>query len=156
MNKENDTIKLLQSLGIMKQLSNRGFIHDETELKFTDQALEKITQAPKQTDTVLEWINDFREIFPKGIRSGGLPVRGDKQSCLKKMRKFVKEYPEYDKDLILKATKNYVDNKAREQYNYMQTAHYFIYKQNMSTLASECENILENDEDQFTSFDESM
>lgn len=156
MNKDTDTVKLLTALGVMKQLVNRGFIHDETELNFTDRALEKITQAPKLKDNVLEWIDEFREIFPKGVRSGGLPVRGDKQSCLKKIRKFLKEYTEYDKDLILKATKNYVENKARDQYNYMQTAHYFIYKNNTSTLAAECENILENEGGNVDSFEESM
>jgi len=156
LNKTDDTIKLLQSIGIMKQLVNRGFIHNETELNFTNQALQKIKQAPKKQDNVLEWINDYREIFPKGIRSGGMPVRGDKQSCLKKMRKFIIEYPEYETDLIIKATKNYVENKARSQYAFIQTAHYFIYKNNMSTLASECENILENNEDTLDDFEVGM
>jgi len=157
LNKDTDIIKLLGAVGILKQLVNRGFIHDETELKFTDKALEKIKQAPKpEKDNVLEWINEFREIFPKGIRSGGMPVRGDKSSCLRKMRKFVTEYKEYNKDLILKATQNYVDNKARDGYTYMQISHYFIFKNDMSTLASECENILETPTDPSGGFEEIM
>ncbi len=54
---------------------------------------------------------------------------------------FCKEYPEFTKEQIFEVTKLYVFEASRQNYNYMQCADYFIYKEarkgeRMSTLAS--------------------
>jgi hypothetical protein len=88
-----------------------------------------------------EFITAFFNTFPKKIRQGNLLVRSDINSCSKKMKKFLKEYSEYDYDIILKATTNYVNKCSKDGYRYIKVSHYFIYKDNISTLASECEEI---------------
>lgn len=90
------------------------------------------------------WIQEYRDLFPIGVKSGGFPVRGDLKGCTKKMERFLEDYPEYDKEIILKATKSYVDKKRLENYAYMQLAHYFIKKDDISSLAAECENLRES------------
>lgn len=87
------------------------------------------------------WVQEFREIFPKGKNSGGYPYRGDKQGCITNLEKFIKNNPEYDKDIILNATKFYVKSKAKDGYDYMQLAHYFIYKNGISSLGAFCEQV---------------
>lgn len=110
------------------------------------------------------WIDDWRELFPKEIRSAGRPIRGDKKACLKKMITFCKEYPEYDKKQIFEASRIYIFDKKRENYQYMVCADYFIYKETRkgertSLLASLLEaidgrqtdlQIIENGDDPFS------
>ena len=85
-----------------------------------------------------EWIEEWRNLFPKGIKTGGYPVRSTVNACKVKMNKFLIEY-DYSKEDIFKATKNYIDQKRREGYGFMKTAVYFIEKDKQSILASFCE-----------------
>jgi len=90
------------------------------------------------------WIDDWREIFPKGSNQSGYRYRGNRLDALKKMTKFVDQY-DFTKEEIFKATKIYVDKFALKGYMYMQQAHYFIDKKDSgSSLASECEGVREN------------
>ena len=94
------------------------------------------------TDEVYDWIDDWRDLWPVGVKSGGRPVRGDKKGCNAKMKKFVQEY-DYTKEEIFEATKIYVFEKSRDNNRYMTCADYFILKNGSSTLASFCEDIRE-------------
>lgn len=96
---------------------------------------------------VPSWIEEYREIFPKGVRSGGYPVRGSKAGCLKKMEKFVKTHPHYTKDMILEVTKAYVERKSRQMYQHMKLADYFIEKDGVSMLSAECDEYLSDLQD---------
>lgn len=157
---------LCEKLGVLKQLSSRGYIEKkEEEVIFTDKAFKLLDTIDKRdikavSKSVLDWIDEYRNIFPRGQTSGGYSVRGDKKSCIKKMTDFIKEYPEYTKEVILEATQNYVNRKEREGFKYMQLAHYFINKNGVSTLAGECEIVLEKDLNSelsdSTSFEEEM
>jgi hypothetical protein len=93
---------------------------------------------------IKDWIDEYRELFPKGINSSGYAYRGSKQGCLAKMVKFIKQ-TEYEKDIILKATAEYVANKKKDNYEYMMLADNFIYKNNASTLESYCELVTNTD-----------
>lgn len=95
----------------------------------------------KRKDDVEEWIELWRSKFPAGVRSGGYPVRGDKQGCIQKMRVFVKKY-KYPKDVIFAATDKYIEAKEKERWAFMQLAHYFISKNGQSTLAMFCEEVV--------------
>lgn len=89
---------------------------------------------------IKDWIEEYRNLFPKGVQSGGYLVRGDKKGCIKKMKEFINKYPEYaDKELILKATEHYIDSRSKDGYTYLKLAHYFIDKDGVSLLASYCE-----------------
>lgn len=101
-----------------------------------------------QSDPLMDvpsWIDEYRELFPAKIRSGGYPVRGSKKGCLRKMEKFVREHPQYTKDIILAATAEYVSGRSRVGYQLMKIADYFIEKDGVSMLAAECEWYLSNE-----------
>jgi len=157
-------LQLCDELGVLKQLTHRGYIEREgEEVIFTEKA-NKLVENNKTTLTaaskgVEEWIDDYRELFPKSVTSGGYPVRGDRKACIKKMQQFIKENPEYsNKELILNATRSYINRKELENFRYMKLAHYFIMKDKVSSLASECEMILESEinSDKNSSFEEGM
>lgn len=93
---------------------------------------------------IKDWIDEYRGLF-KGLKPGSI---GDKGACLNKMVKFFENYPEFaDKDIILSATRKYIQHEAISNYKYIQKAHYFIYKQvgtkdnEISNLASFCEEV---------------
>ncbi len=95
---------------------------------------------------VEDWIEEWRELFPKGRNKSGYPYRGDKQGCINKMKKFVRKY-NYSKDIIFRATENYV----AKLYSgiLIKQAHFFIEKNGISDLAAEIE-ILKNEGEQRT------
>lgn len=98
-----------------------------------------------ETSNVEEWMDEWYSLFPRGIKNGAYPIKGDRKGCLKKLKSFVKDYPEFSKDVIMKATKEYINKSKLNNYVFMQQAHYFISKNNISTLASYCELVENND-----------
>lgn len=147
-------LQLCEETAILKQLQSRGYIErDGKEVIFTEKAeglLNKSTKGDLKASSISvdEWIEDYRNLFPVGVLSGGYPVRGNKQSCITKMNIFfkkftIKEYPQYTKEVILEATANYINRKEKEGFKYMQLSHYFIFKDGISNLASECDLLIE-------------
>lgn len=94
--------------------------------------------------TAEEWIEDYRNKFPKGILTGNRPVRGDKQGCLKKMNTFLKANPETTKEQIFEATDLYIQKSKANGYDRMTCADYFIEKNGASMLSSYLENLSVN------------
>jgi hypothetical protein len=98
------------------------------------------------SDDVEAWIDEWVDIFPRGVKSGGRLIRSDKASCLRKMKVFLREY-DYDRETIMKATKAYMDSKRQENYAYCRCAVYFIYRvdtsrsDKISDLASWCDQV---------------
>lgn len=112
--------------------------------KLADFCLDIKDNSKKAVAYNIDWIQDWLNIFPKGVKTGPKLVRSDKSGCLKKMLKFRKEYPEYDVTLIFKATENYVEELAENDYMYMKAATYFIDKKDEgSELAARCEDLLD-------------
>ena len=117
-------------------LIRRGYIDEDLKvLKKGDKLL-----GLSQEKEVADWISDWVDLWPKGVKSGGSYVRSDAKSCLKKMQQFVRDYPEYDKELIFAATKSYVDELAIKHYAFIKVASNFIKKHSDSGLATECQN----------------
>lgn len=148
---ETKLLQLCEATSILKQLEARGYIErKEEEVIFTKKAEDLLVNVTDKlvakTNNVDDWIDEYRSLFPKGIKTGGYPVRGDRNACIKKMQIFMKNNPEYDKDIILEATQKYINRKELDGYNYIQISHYFIYKNNVSNLASECSALLEDEE----------
>lgn len=132
-------------------LLNEGFVvgdkYDFSTLEITDK-YRRITSRRKEEDGVERWIDEWYDIFPKGVKSGGYyTVRCDKQGCIKKLKNFIKNNPEFGKNVILQATKNYVNEAALQGYAYMKTAPYFVEKSGVSLLAGFCENVLNKTEE---------
>lgn len=85
-------------------------------------------------------VAEFLEIFPKMKLPSGKFARSDKKNIETALRWFIQTY-NYDWNIILTATKMYVDDYERVNYKYMQTSQYFIRKQNPDkSWASELAN----------------
>jgi hypothetical protein len=134
---ENNTISFTQNgINFIKDTAKELKRAIAKEIKNADQTLK---------DQINDWIVDYRNLY-KGTKVG---IMGDPKSCLEKMCRFFVEYPQYaNKDLILNATKKYIETEAFTNYKYLQRADYFIYKitgkEESSRLASFCSDIEEN------------
>jgi hypothetical protein len=94
---------------------------------------------------VKEWIEEWCLIYPPKVKWNGVAIRSKPTECLKKMERFCKEHPDYTKDIIFDATKRYIDEKERENFEYTKRATYFIYKQEHgSLLESYCNDVLDD------------
>src|SRR5690606_38510822 len=69
-------------------------------------------------------IKEFRELW-RGLKPGSM---GSLQSCKDKMKRWIKDNPEYSFDDIIKAAKLYLSTEGRN-IRFLQRADYFIYKQ---------------------------
>ena len=69
-----------------------------------------------------EFIEEYRNLW-KGLKSGAM---GSPNACKEKMLRWMGENPNYSKEDILKAAKIYIN--SLNNYQYLQAAHYFIYK----------------------------
>jgi hypothetical protein len=96
----------------------------------------KTAKNKELVKSVDSWIEDWRSLFPTGIKTAGQPVRGSKQGCNKKMKTFISTNKDVTKEQIFEATKMYVKEKAMTRYAYMTVAHYFIDKGGISMLES--------------------
>tara|TARA_R110000803_G_scaffold71102_4_gene134180 strand:+ start:19137 stop:19754 length:618 start_codon:yes stop_codon:yes gene_type:complete len=98
------------------------------------QITEAVNNSQKLSTTVDQWISEWRDLFPMKIKTGGYPVRGTKQGCIKKMKSFIKANPGVTKEMIFKATKRYLEERRQTGYAYMKMADYFINKDGASML----------------------
>ena len=69
-----------------------------------------------------EFIEEYRNLW-KGLKVGSM---GSPIACKEKMLRWMRENPNYTKEDILKAAKIYIN--SLNNYQYLQAAHYFIYK----------------------------
>lgn len=76
-------------------------------------------------------IDEFRDKW-KGLKAGSM---GSRKSCIDKLTRWMKENPKYSFEDVLKAADLYLH--SINDYNYIQQADYFIFKQdNSKTEAS--------------------
>lgn len=98
-----------------------------------------------------ENIKLYREMFPKGNLPSGSPARISITELEKKFLWFLSNY-KYTWEVILKATKKYIEQYEQEGYKYMKTSGYFIVKNGLdrtssSVLANYCDMVLDGDVD---------
>ena len=101
-------------------------------------------------------VKEYNEIFPKIVLPHGKAARSNAREVTDNFVWFFNSY-KYDWETILKATENYVDEFARNNYKFMRSSKYFIRKQNSdrtwtSDLAEFCELVtsgVENDVNKF-------
>lgn len=142
----NGLVTLIISEQLKKQLFDDELIIEGTNgHRFIDsvhievEESKPMTKAEKVVD-VKDWIEEYRELFPKGLNQNGYPYRGEKSACLAKMQTFVRNYG-YSKQEILNATKIMVNRFKLKDYEYMQQAHYFIEKNRVSQLKQFCDMV---------------
>lgn len=133
---------------LYKDMENIGFIKITGDgyknISIRDLGLELIGQS--KSDSIIELAEKVRDMFPKGVKSGGGYVRSEVVDIADKLRKFFKKH-KYTQEEVLEATKRYVERKRNEGYSFMHQAVYFIEKNNISLLATECGNLKENEKD---------
>lgn len=107
-------------------------------------AEELISLTFENANDVEAWIDDWLNLFPKGIKSGGKLLRSDRKAVIAKMKKFVKEFS-FDKETILGATLGYLSERERDGWMYTKCATYLISKMGEgSELAALCTNYKES------------
>lgn len=132
------------------KITNKGLML----LKDSEKHVKAIKDVNKK-GSFKEWEDNiiaFNEIFPKGRRPGtSLGYRTPPKELFSRFAWFFDEYPEYNWDMVLDATKKYVNKFDEENdYTFLQTAKYFIKKDDRnkstsSTLASICYMINEGE-----------
>lgn len=101
-----------------------------------------VGKAKRKTQKVLlgkdheQYIEMYRDMWPKGNLPSGKPARLSIPDLRKKFTDFFKIH-DYNWGTILKATKEYIRQKEHSQF--MMTSGYFIMKNDQSELASYCE-----------------
>lgn len=140
-----DFDQLLTNKYLGMHSESRGYVFSNLYITklFIDRFIEKPKVSKVNGEQVEDWIDTWYNLFPKGIKSGGYLVRSDKNGCCTKMKKFVKKYPEFSKEIVLKATYDYLQYYRMKNWNFVSLAHYFIYKNDMSVLSGQCELILD-------------
>jgi len=120
----------VQHLNYMENLKTRGYI--------TSYNKDLTVVGLPQTDTVEDWIKEYRDVFPKY-------KKGDPKACISKMRDFIADNPSFTKIIIINAAKDYIATQTSDQY--VTQADYFISKNGISKLAGFCEESTEIPED---------
>lgn len=96
-------------------------------------------------------INEYRNIFPKGILPSQVTSRVPIKELEKKFTWFFNNY-NHNWDVVLKATKRYVSEFEANNYLYMKNSGYFVSKLEknglVSTLASYCDLIVDGGDDE--------
>lgn len=132
---------LLMNMLDLEKLQSKGYLKitpDGVSLRAPSRTL--VNSISKVTK-VEEWIDEWRNLWPSGVKSGGRPIRGNRGDCLKKMTSFI-ETTSYTKEEIIAATLAYIiDRKHDRNYAYMTCADYFIKKEGTSLLESWCEEM---------------
>lgn len=140
--KMDDLIRLINDGWIKVVKEDAGYIF--SNLKTTDKFQSLLIGVKVQLNTTDQWVKEWYNLFPKGVKSGGYYVKSDLSGCIKRMKKFQAQHPEFSQQTILNATKNYIENCAKKGYQYMKIAPYFIEKDGVSMLAGECDALSDN------------
>lgn len=91
---------------------------------------------------IIEWM----KLWPTFELPGGYRVSGNSLEVKKRMKKFFINHPEYNDDIILKATSNYLNNKKLHNWAYTKKNSKFIYDVDGSMLEQECQAIVSGEE----------
>jgi len=109
---------------IFQYLLREGFIqckdknYSVSSVELTSKALDMFKEDDASVDL---WAEEWRNMWPKGVTSGGYPVRADMPSITKKMKGFIKKYG-YNKEKIISVTKQYLIEKETQNWAYIKTA----------------------------------
>ena len=123
----------LQNKQFIKLINKEVIVREKTKLLIDFLSIEssysdyKEKKIIKKSNRVInegfdEFIEEYRNLW-KGLKVGSM---GSPMACKEKMLRWMGENPNYTKEDILKAAKIYIN--SLNNYQYLQAAHYFIYK----------------------------
>lgn len=99
----------------------------------------------KQED-VQVWIKEYLELFPTNLEKIiGYTVSGNQKACITRFKRFFKDTKGiYDKQTVLDATKLYLSEQKKKNWEFTKKAVKFISDIDGSMLELYCEKILNN------------
>lgn len=154
-----DQLYKLTEKGLDLVLSARSVkkeVEPQIQFDIVNNFLEKVEPEVVQTTVettgdVSQWVEDWINLFPSE-KINGRYLRTNKVECAERMKWFMKNY-NFEKDLIIQATKNYLyaQETSPSGHAYTRNASYFIYKgrskqERTSDLASWCQRVVDNNE----------
>lgn len=130
--------------GYLDKKENLYFVTDKGDEFIVETS--NLFEGQKGMTNVELFVERFRNLFPKGGH-GTKPFRTHPGDLTPRFKWFFKEYPMYTQDVVLEATKRYIQ-AFNEIYDYMQVAGYFIKKQDAqkistSNLATWCQLVMD-------------
>lgn len=129
------TSKSIEFLNQIDTLSGKG----ATRVKMTT-----VESAQVLEPDFTENVTAYRELFPIGMLPTGAASRSSVPELASRFTKFFRVFPEISWEMILTATKRYVDKYAEQNYEFMKNSSYFILKADNSSgtcyeLATRCD-----------------
>ena len=123
----------LEQKGFIKRNLSEVILREKSKLLLDFLSIEssysdyKSKKVVKKSNRVInegfdEFIEEYRNLW-KGLKVGSM---GSPMACKEKMLRWMGENPNYTKEDILKAARIYIN--SLNNYQYLQAAHYFIYK----------------------------
>lgn len=91
--------------------------------KVSKRKLEKVWEDWEQK------LTQYIEEFPPIKLPSGKYARQSPANIKPKMENFINNFPEYDFELIIRATRIYVNEYSKQDYNFMRNSSYFISKE---------------------------
>lgn len=88
----------------------------------------------------VDWTKEWLDLWPSGVKSGSRYVKASEKDITELLKKFIKKY-KFSKEVIIEATKKYLEEKKKVNWSYITCSDYFISKNNVSLLASYCANL---------------
>jgi hypothetical protein len=121
---EKQFIKLIDKETILREKSKLLIDFLSIESNYSNYKDKKVIKKSNRiiNEGFDEFIEEYRNLW-KGLKVGSM---GSPNACKEKMERWMKENPNYSKEDILKAAKIYIN--SLNNYQYLQAAHYFIYK----------------------------
>lgn len=120
-------------------------------IKITNYENLTISLRPKLKKEVIaevdEWIVEWSKLW-HGKKSGNYYLAQPPKENAVKLMKYMSDNPDHTKEIIMQATKNYLNEKAREGYAYTNKSTLFVYHDDrkMSTLYAYCLAVINGEE----------
>ena len=149
-----------------KELIKEGYVMEKTPLIKGDglffltnkgeKALKAIIREDKNRTDISERVEklvpELQDIFPKGKKEGTNSYwKGNKEDIKRRLIKFLEKYGDYEDEVIIKATKKYVDS-FNGNYSFMRLLQYFIYKisnvEGVQTVTSDLATYIEHGDEE--------
>lgn len=143
----------IRQLILCELLEDNGRTITPLGLSVLSDILKVIEKKPEMIVVNEEFAKKYLEIFPKMMLPSNKPARAPIKAIIKNLTWFLHTYPQYNEELIMRATQYYVQKYAEQDYKFMRTSQFFISKEATnrtitSTLAEFCQLILEGVDDE--------
>lgn len=144
-------VKVLPDQIVLRQktvnlMEGGDYVYDEKAEEEAEEKKAKATISSAKA-SVKDWIEEYRDLFPKKTNSGRL-LRGTPSGCIKKMTTFIGNNSTrknvITKEQVMNATKQYLNAQKRGGYMYTKAANYFIEKDGDSQLYQHIEQLDDN------------